>query len=59
MGNPVLAIVAALLVGLVLGPVVLAIALSLFETFRHPHASSSMTATDMVLPSDSPYRARE
>jgi predicted PurR-regulated permease PerM len=47
------------LVGLVLGPVVLAIALSLFETFRHPHASSSMTATDMVLPSDSPYRGRE
>jgi predicted PurR-regulated permease PerM len=47
------------LVGLVLGPVVLAIALSLFETFRHPDASSSMTATDMVLPSDSPYRVRE
>ncbi len=47
------------LVGLVLGPVVLAIALSLFETFRHPDASSSHTATDMFLPDDSPYRARD
>ena len=46
------------LVGLVLGPVVLAIALSLFETFRHPDASSQ-TATDMFLPDDSPYRVRE
>jgi len=47
------------LVGLVLGPVVLAIALSLFETFRHPDASSSHTATDMYLPDDSPHRVRD
>ena len=44
------------LVGLVLGPVVLAIALSLFETFRHPDASSSQTAAQLFLPDDSPYR---
>ncbi len=47
------------LVGLVLGPVVLAIALSLFETFRHPDAGASMTATELFLPDDSPYRNRE
>jgi predicted PurR-regulated permease PerM len=47
------------LIGLVLGPVVLAIALSLFETFRHPDASSSLTSADMFLPDDSPYRVRD
>ncbi len=46
------------LIGLVLGPVVLAIALSLFEAFRHPDASSSHTATELFLPGDSPYRDR-
>jgi len=46
------------LIGLVLGPVVLAIALSLFETFSHPVADSSATS-ELVLPADSPYLERE
>jgi len=41
------------LIGLVLGPVVLAVALSLFETFSHPGTGG--TTSDMFLPSDSPY----
>ncbi len=46
------------LLGLVLGPVVLAIALSLFESFSHPSAGNSM-ANELYLPEDSPYRVRE
>lgn len=41
------------LIGLVLGPVVLAVALSLFETFSHPGTGSA--ANDTYLPADSPY----
>jgi len=41
------------LIGLVLGPVVLAVALSLFETFSRPGMRDG--ASDMFLPSDSPY----
>jgi predicted PurR-regulated permease PerM len=44
------------LIGLVLGPVVLAVALSLFEAFRHPEPGSSMSAA--YLPLDSPYLPR-
>lgn len=47
------------LIGLVLGPAVLAIALSLFEIFRYPDTSPSHTATDLLLPADSPYRVRD
>ncbi len=45
------------LVGLVLGPVVLAVALSLFETFRHDAGTTN--TSDVYLPEDSPYRAKE
>ena len=41
------------LIGLVLGPVVLAVALSLFETFSSAGAGGA--ANDMFLPLDSPY----
>lgn len=41
------------LVGLVLGPVVLAVALSLFSTFSHPGTGGA--TNDMYLPTDSPY----
>jgi predicted PurR-regulated permease PerM len=41
------------LIGLVLGPVVLAVALSLFETFSHPGTGGR--TDDMYVPSDSPY----
>ena len=47
------------LVGIVLGPVILAVALSLFESFRHPDLGGSNTATDMFIPEDNPYRARD
>jgi hypothetical protein len=45
------------LIGLVLGPVVLAVALSLFETFSHARPGAS-AAHDMYLPADSPYLER-
>ncbi len=42
------------LLGLVLGPVVLAVALSLFETFRGASPGTT-TANDLFLPDDSHY----
>ena len=42
------------LLGLVLGPVVLAVALSLFETFRGASPGTT-TSNDLFLPDDSPY----
>jgi predicted PurR-regulated permease PerM len=45
------------LIGIVLGPVVLAVALSLFETFSHPVAANSGTS-ELVLPADNPYLER-
>ncbi len=44
------------LIGLVLGPVVLAFALSLFEAFRHPD-SAGASMTNITMPSPSPYLA--
>ena len=45
------------LIGLVLGPVVLAFALSLFEAFRHPE-NSGASQSEMHMPTDSPYFIR-
>ena len=42
------------LIGIVLGPVALAVALSLFEAFRHPDASDR-SSTTLSLPIDNPY----
>ncbi len=46
------------LIGIVLGPVVLAVALSLFETFSHPVAASIGTS-ELILPADNPYLERK
>lgn len=46
------------LIGIVLGPVVLAVALSLFETFSRPVAGSGANS-ELFLPTDSPYLERE
>jgi predicted PurR-regulated permease PerM len=45
------------LIGLVLGPVALAVALSLFEAFRHPD-TSALSSTEMIVPVDNPYLLR-